>query len=420
MKKAHLLAVGINEYDNFQTLGLCVSDSHNISRSFKGRYPDISVKLVCDEVTSPTSDTIKQQLIDIGSLGYADDDIVIFFFAGHGFSIDGKDYITARDTSLDNLNTAISTDDIIDCIKKSGAGNAILVVDACRSYIHRGIGNFGERTAELSRRRGVVTYFSCSPGETAKELAPLNGGIFTRTFSELLDNIEIPFTPFIFNRNLIDGITNICRQHKLDKQTPYTAVAPLEKAVYDAFTGKRHDVNTRKKQLILVLGPSNAGKTTIGQFLANEHGYIHAEMSSYAWKRFNECKGYRGSILDFMENEVWINGNQDAIAQDFIKSNVGEGKVVVCGARRMEEIETILAQGWDVVPIFVFANAAERYTRIQHSSGRYGPNYEEFIKKDLKEFSWGIADMAQLKNIELIINENELEKCFKRIVSILN
>lgn len=419
MKKAYLLAVGINEYDNFQTLGLCAKDSESVSEAFCGRCPDISVNIVNDNNTEPTLLTIKQQLTNIESLDYKENDIVIFFFAGHGFSIDGKDYITAKDTDLDDSNTAISTDYIIDCVKKSGAGNAILVVDACRSDIDRGISNFGERTAEISRRRGVVTYFSCSPGETAKELAVLDGGIFTRTFTKLLNNNKVPFTPFIFNRQLIGGLSEICKQHKLGKQTPYTAVAPLEKAIYDAFTGQRYDVDAKKKELILVLGPSNAGKTTIGQFLANEHSYIHAEMSSYAWKRFNESEGYRGSILDFMEHEVWANGNEDAIAQDLINSNIGEGKIVVCGARRIEEIETIMAQGWDVKPIFIFANAAVRYSRIQHSSGRYGPNYEEFIRKDLKELSWGIANMAQLKNVELIINENELEKCFGTVASII-
>jgi adenylate kinase family enzyme len=419
MKKAYLLSVGINEYDNFQTLGLCVDDSNNISESFKQRFDKLCISIFNDENCTPTYETIAEQLKKIEFLDYAENDIALFFFAGHGFSIDGKDYIAAKNTDLNNLNSAVCTDNIIDSLKKSGAGNSILVIDACRSEFDRRINNFGERTAELSRRRGVVTFFSCSPGEAAKELKVLKGGVFTRTFSDLLKDIDAPFTPFIFSRKLIDGVGKICGQHKLGKQTPYTAVAPLEKAVYDPFSGKRHDVNDQKKELILILGPSNAGKTTIGQFLAREYGYIHAEMSSYAWKRFNEADGYRGSILDFMEHEVWTNGMEDAIAQDLINSNIGEGKLVVCGARRMEEIETILAQGWDVKPIYVFANASERYTRIQYSSGRYGPSYEEFIRKDLKEFSWGIAHMAQMKSIELVINENEIDKCFDRVASIV-
>ncbi|MFJ2682392.1 caspase family protein [Pseudomonas sp. NPDC087342] len=419
MKKVHVLSIGINEYDNFRTLGGCVNDSKNIKQSFSARYSGMTGVLVNDENTTPTAWLINNELTKIKALGYDRDDVVIFFFAGHGFSLDGKDYITAKDTNLDKLDTAISTDNIIDCFKKSGAGNVVLIIDACRTDIHRGVDIFGERTAEISRRHGVVTYFSCSPGETAKELAILNGGIFTTAFSELLNKKDVPFTPFSFNRLLIQALSVVCGQHKLGKQTPYTAVAPLEKAIYDVFSGLNHDVDIQKKEMILVLGPSNAGKTTIGQFLAKEHGYIHAEMSSYAWKRFNEHKDYRGSMLDFMEHEVWSGGNEDAIAKDLIQSNIVGGKIVVCGARRVEEVKTLMAQGWDVIPIFIFANAGVRYKRIQHSSGRYGPNYEEFIKKDLKEFSWGIADMVQLKNIELIINEGDIEACFSKVRALI-
>lgn len=420
MKNAVLLSVGINEYDRFQTLGLCVKDAENITNSFKSRYPEIVVEELHKKNPDITHDQILGELSEISQHSFGNDDVVIFFYAGHGFSLEGKDYITAKDTNIDDLSTAVSTDTVIDCLKKTKAGNAVLIIDACRSDIDRGASNFGERTAELSRRCGVVTYFSCSPGETSKELSVLNGGIFSYTFSKLLKTDGLPFTPFMFNRNLIDDVSELCRHHKLGKQTPYTAVAPLEKAIFDIFTGLRHDVNPQKKEMVLVLGPSNAGKTTIGQYLAREHGYIHAEMSTYAWKRFNECDGFRGSILDFMEKEVWRNGHEDAIAQDLINSNVGEGKIVVCGPRRVEEIETLLSQGWDVKLVFVFANAGLRYARIQHSSGRYGPSYEEFIRKDLKEFSWGIAHMAQIKNVELVINEENIEECFQSIVSSLN
>ena len=420
MKNVSLTSIGINQYDQFQTLGLCSTDAQSIKNAFDIRFPEISSTIINDETNIPTSDSLNRNLEEIGNLSYSDSDIVIFFYAGHGFATDGKDFICTRDTCTDDLDTAICTDIIIDKLKKSGAGNIILIIDACRTELSRNVNNFGERTAEFSRRKGVVSYFSCSPGETAKELSVLNGGIFTTAFSALLSNLNIPFTPFQFNRDLIESVGKVCIEHNLEKQTPYTAVAPLEKATYDVFSDKRFDSNIQNKEMILVLGPSNAGKTTIGQHLAQKHSYIHAEMSSFAWKRFNECEGFTGSILDFMECEVWSRGNEDVIAQDLIESNNSNEKIVICGARRIEEIETLLSQGWDVKTIFVFANAIERYTRIQHSSGRYGPNYEEFIKKDLKELSWGIAGMIQIKDAELIVNESNLDDCLDKVSSFIN
>lgn len=417
MRKASLLSIGINEYDNFQTLGLCAKDSETLAKSFSNRYPELEVEILNDQCCIPSSIRIKEQLQKLEDLTYSENDTVVLFYAGHGFAIDGKDYLTAKETAVEDLSTAISTDDIVDSLKRSGAGNIVVIIDACRAQINRAVNRFGERTAELSRRKGVVTYFSCSPGETAKELAVLQGGIFTHTFTTLLDNNDIPFTPFIFNSELIVGVKKICADHKLGKQTPYTAVAPLEKATFDVFSGRRYDNGGQKKEIILVLGPSNAGKTTIGQYLAREHGYVHAEMSSYAWQRYNNSDGFKGSILDFMESEVWSNGHEDAIAQDLISSDIGASKIVVCGARRMEEVETIFSQDWDVRPLFVFANASDRYDRIKYSSGRYGPSYKEFIRKDLKEFSWGIANMIQIKNIELIVNESGVDDCLDSVGS---
>ena len=239
MKKAHLLSIGINEYDYFQTLGLCVNDSKSINESFCQRYSGVSVVVINDEHSAPTSDVIRAELANIESLSYGEDDVVIFFFAGHGFSLYGKDYVTAKDTNIDSLESAISTDSVIDCLKKSGAGNVILVIDACRTNISRSVNVFGENTAELSRRYGVVTYFSCSPGETAKELTFFNGGVFTTAFSELLSNKEIPFTPFLFNRLLIENLNKVCVQHKLVKRTHKTQLQPKKKAINFWLNGVR-------------------------------------------------------------------------------------------------------------------------------------------------------------------------------------
>lgn len=119
MKNAVLLAVGINEYDRFQTLGLCVRDAENITNSFKLRYPGVVVQELYKKSPDITHDQIIGELSEISQHSFENDDVVIFFYAGHGFSLDGKDYITAKDTNIDDLDTAVSTDTIIDYLKKN-------------------------------------------------------------------------------------------------------------------------------------------------------------------------------------------------------------------------------------------------------------------------------------------------------------
>lgn len=420
-KQIVLLSVGINKYDNFQSLGLCGKDSISIASAFKRRRPDLNSIIINDVDRPVTISTIKNEINKIKIQTLSHDDLVIFFFAGHGFSGEGKDYIAAKDTALDDLETAISTDEIINALKSSNAGTIVLIIDACRKEVSRSPEIFGERTAEISRRKGITTFFSCSPGETAKELSLIDNGVFTYSFKELM-NESIPFTPYVFNSRLIKSVTQLCKEHKLDVQTPYTSVAPLEKAMIDLITGETHYQDTKEKQMILVVGPSNAGKTSIGKYIANKYGYVHAEMSSFAWNRFNSYNtenNFMGTLQEFMEDEVWKNGDEDIIAKDLISAYRGIDKIVVCGARRPEEIETIVKQGWNVSQIFVFANSSVRFKRLQNQSDRYGPNYKEFIKKDLLEFGWGMAKMPSMKNMELVINENSLETYYLDIERII-
>ncbi|MRX06786.1 hypothetical protein GJ697_02950 [Pseudoduganella sp. FT25W] len=413
-----IISIGINKYNNLQSLGFCASDSKKIVQAF-GNRTQINSYEHNDEAQPASIDDVRY-LIKSTSEASKNCDGLIFFFAGHGFSQEGKDYLACTDTDISNLNTAISTDEVIAELVKSGVKDLVLIVDACRQQVDRSVADiFGERTAELARRSGVVTFFACSPKQTAKELQQLDSGIFTYSFCSLMNDKSIAFTPLAFARPLIDSVAAICKQHNLSTQTPYTAVAPIEKAEYDLITGKLHSSLVKKREMILIVGPTNAGKSTIGQHLANRHGYVHAEMSSFAWKRLDQQPNFRGNMQDFMEKEVWIGGNEDAIARDMLVSIQDQSKVVVCGARRMEEIETIENSEWDVRSIFIFSDTNYRFQRQKHATGRFGLSYTEFIKKDLKEFAWGIANMSGMKNIELVLNEDSVEKYTEAIEEIL-
>jgi hypothetical protein len=418
IRKTTLISVGINKYDEYPTLGLCVKDSRAISEALSKRICDLDSTVINDEREPVSVKLIKSQIEKVKDRDHTQDDLVIFYYAGHGFSLNGRDYITVKDTSPTDLKTAINTEDLVNDLISSGAGTIVLIVDTCRTNMSRGLNVFGERTAELSRRKGIITFFSCSPGETANELPLLDNGVFTYSFVKLLGE-SVCFTPYEFNSRLVIHVRQLCQEHKLGVQTPYTAVAPLEKANLDIVTGETHFHTSNNKDMILIVGPSNAGKTAIGNYISNTYGYVHAEMSSFAWKRYNANADYTGTIQEFMESEVWKNGNEDIIAKDLISAYEGINKIVVCGARRPEEIETIISQGWNINQIFVFANSTIRYKRLQNQADRYGPSYKEFVKKDLKEFGWGMALMPSMKNMEIVINEKSFDLYYKRVREIL-
>ena len=85
-------------------------------------------------------------------------EVGLFFFAGHGMQIDGRNYLPATDTDtsseLDAKHSSISLDKVIDTMAKSQASMKIMILDACRNNPwerawHRDASTLGLAPAEL-------------------------------------------------------------------------------------------------------------------------------------------------------------------------------------------------------------------------------------------------------------------------------
>jgi len=131
-------------------------------------------------------------------------DIGFFFFAGHGVSIDGSNYllptdIPAASSGAEDLIklSAVSEATVIETLKSRGAGVAVVVLDACRNnpFSQGGTRAFGDATRGLSRPpsvqpQGVFGLYSAGFGEQAldglgeDDASP--NSIFTRVLAPAL------------------------------------------------------------------------------------------------------------------------------------------------------------------------------------------------------------------------------------------
>jgi formylglycine-generating enzyme required for sulfatase activity len=129
------------------------------------------------------------------------DDVAFFFYAGHGVSFDGANFLlptdiprpesSGRDEQERMADSAIAEMRVLERIRRSGARLAVVVLDACRdnplkSADDRSVGD----TRGLSVApgvKGVLEIYSAGPGQTA-----LDGGsgeansLFTKIFAEKL------------------------------------------------------------------------------------------------------------------------------------------------------------------------------------------------------------------------------------------
>ncbi|MGB3493006.1 MAG: SUMF1/EgtB/PvdO family nonheme iron enzyme [Elainellaceae cyanobacterium] len=163
---AYLQEIGFNEV-------LCYSDASDRSKIPKRFNLLQAIKRISDRVHLSKEDSFW------------------FFFSGHGGIRQGRDYLLPNDGAQELLeDTAIETDRVIRALKRCGAGNLVFILDMCRNEIPSK--SIGAQTATLAQQQGVITLFSCSPGEQSYEMPDIGQGIFTYALLEALRNNSFP------------------------------------------------------------------------------------------------------------------------------------------------------------------------------------------------------------------------------------
>jgi uncharacterized caspase-like protein len=142
MAKNLAIAIGVNHYDYLQPLNYAKRDAQLMQEFlrneagfnqiffFSDDSPDVGGKS-----TRPTRTNllrILRQLFETPFMGAGDN--FWFFFSGHGIRHAGRDYLMPSDGDPEDIeNTAISINLVTERLRRCGADNVVLILDACRS-----------------------------------------------------------------------------------------------------------------------------------------------------------------------------------------------------------------------------------------------------------------------------------------------
>ena len=153
-----------------------------------------------------------------------------FFFSGHGVRQNGCDYLMPTDGFPEDIaNSNISVNYIIQRLRRCGADNIILILDACRDE-GKSVEGIGRQTAEQARQMGVISIASCSPNQISYEIEDLQQGVFTCALLEGLGTQGKCATVERLNQYLIQRVAELNRQFGKPKQIPLTIAEPIEKS----------------------------------------------------------------------------------------------------------------------------------------------------------------------------------------------
>ncbi len=186
------LVVGIEDYQARATGALSKvdyarRDAEAFQEALRAMYDDrLESELVVDN--DATISNIKYQLHGfIQSL--EEDDLFIFYYAGHGFHGQGGNRITAWDTHAHSIEgtTLLLRDVLLDPLQESACKRALAFVDACAANFaplvksREVISNFNseELREYLAATQYFALYLSCSPAEKSYPSDRLQHGIWT-------------------------------------------------------------------------------------------------------------------------------------------------------------------------------------------------------------------------------------------------
>jgi Caspase domain len=183
------IVVGINHYTNLQDLLYAERDAASVRdffRELKFKQVDFFAKgadsIPADHWGQSSAEPTFGELTNFLDRRFAapflePSDNLWFFFAGHGLRVREQDYLMLKDSNPGNVDrAALKVQDLAAQLRGSGAGNVILLLDACRNTglgMRNGLGGI-ERG-----QQGVITFYSCAPRQSSYEIDELSSGAFT-------------------------------------------------------------------------------------------------------------------------------------------------------------------------------------------------------------------------------------------------
>lgn len=193
------LVVGNNDYAEVPKLAAAVNDARAIRSALEARGFEVVLvengsKLQISRAISSVEGKIQPG------------DAVVFHFAGHGFEIDGQNWLLPVDVPAAHEGEAslvkdqsFNASEIIDRLRMKGARTVVAVLDACRNnpFARTGTRSLGgtRGLARMEAQGGVFILFSAGAKQEALDrLSPHDSeqiSVFARNFLPLLASADI-------------------------------------------------------------------------------------------------------------------------------------------------------------------------------------------------------------------------------------
>ncbi len=387
MSEKYVLIIGIEKYlsNRIQIVDFAENDANEIYNSFKElEINPVNMTLLISQYATKT---IIESNIKKYSKLLREDDLLILFYAGHGFSKDDSNYITCYDTQLGDLqNTSIPIQDIINKLKNTG--KVILFLDSCHSGLpidnkFRGI--YSDLNEEELKdffdtiKHFFVGFASSKTDEVSYPIPKLKHGAWTYHLIQALSGLA---------KDSLEKkryLTATSLQNYLYKSIPLTLKKNFTTPKFqtpwlfgglpaDFLIADLNDLLLKKKQNILITGEASL------ELLKEYSGRINT-LSGFKKKSHREPTDYNMSTQNFVEN----------ISQDEIKD-------------RTETIFNDIKSGFNLKRTEIECEESDNYSTIITKDFEINISIEQSAET-VNEYNETIV-LKNISNPEIFFNDN--------------
>lgn len=188
--------VGANTYEDayhYGRLDVCVKDVEATREQLiAGGFDSARIRLITDNTDEkPTKANVLTALKSVAD-ATEPDDLLLFYYSGHGDEAEGQSYLVARDgRRLVLSDTAIQVARVKQIMEAAAARAKVIVLDACHSGASIGRRGPKAMTQEFIERvfeqaEGMAILASCKQGQFSYEWRKQERGVFTHYLLEAL------------------------------------------------------------------------------------------------------------------------------------------------------------------------------------------------------------------------------------------
>ena len=187
------LTIGINNYPNGNNLNYCINDATDVKTKLESIRFHVTSGIDCKK------DEFKQ-LIDVFASQIQAQDLVLFYFAGHGNQFDDKNFLLPAgygyDSSINQRKyiekNSINAQYVYHQIQTRQPCAIIFILDCCRTYVKTRHQNDQPGLLTMRGTSESLIVFSCGLGEGAID-DTINGrnGVFTGCLLKYLTDPQL-------------------------------------------------------------------------------------------------------------------------------------------------------------------------------------------------------------------------------------